>query len=261
MLCDDRPRNWAQYLPEAVAAYNNCYNVTLQDSPHFLHFGVDPHLPFNILRNEGDVVTKNDQAAVIQYCYELAIRNVKQQQLLRDHRNRDKPLRRQVYDVGDLVYLRAVFVSQQAYKLRFPFRGPFRIIKIEGSTVHLKSLTTGKIKRASMRNIRIYAAESVSKSEHPNASEPVPLEEDPDSDSEGEELATESAGETEPAKVDNSLAPALESPSDAANGHQTSSNVPDGSEEPSARKPKRSVRTVKQYNLRSRDRTPLSGEA
>ena len=81
-----------------------------------------------------------------------------------------------------------------------------------------------------MRNIRIYAAESVSKSEHPNASEPDPLEEDPDSDSEGEELATESAGETEPVKADNPLAPALESPSDAANGHQTSSNVPDGSE-------------------------------
>ena len=115
ILCEDQPRNWSQYLQEAVSSYNNCYHVTLRDSPHFLHFGIDPHLPFNILRGETGIIDKNTQASIIQYCYDLATSHIKKQQLLRARHSMTASPRRQIYDQGDLVYLRAVFINNKAH--------------------------------------------------------------------------------------------------------------------------------------------------
>ena len=208
ILCEDQPRNWSQYLQDAVSSYNNCYHVTLRDSPHFLHFVIDPHLPFNILRGETGTIDKNTQAYIVQYCYELATSHVKQQQLLRARRSMNALQRRQIYDQGDLVYLRAVFINDKAHKLRHPFRGPYRILKLEGNTVKLGALSTGKTRRASMRNLRFYAAESISTAEHPNANEPIPLMIDPDledpdlpKDLDGEENVLE----REPSKLSKEL--------------------------------------------------------
>ena len=80
--------------------------------------------------------------------------------------------------MGDLVYVKRHFVADRGRKLRYPFEGPMRIMDMQGNTVILRSLATGKHKRSSMRELKLVRAENITKTESQNAYEPFPISED-----------------------------------------------------------------------------------
>ena len=79
-----------------------------------------------------------------------------------------------LYKVGNLVFARANYVNDRSFKLRYRYKGPFRIDEIIGNTVVLKSLATGKSSRVSMRAIRLYHNENITRTESDNARKPFP---------------------------------------------------------------------------------------
>ena len=76
------------------------------------------------------------------------------------------------------MFLKAVYVSEHGHKIRYPYRGPFRIIDIQGNSVKIHSIASGKARLASMRNIRIYPSQVITKAENLNANEPIPITDD-----------------------------------------------------------------------------------
>lgn len=44
-----KKRDWAFYLPEVAFSYNTTAHQSISESPFFLMFGQDPHLPVNFL--------------------------------------------------------------------------------------------------------------------------------------------------------------------------------------------------------------------
>ena len=65
-------------------------------------------------------------------------------------------------------------MAEKAYKLKFKFRGPYRIVQIMGNTMIGESLATGKLCRVSLRNVKIYRNENITKKESPNSNKPFP---------------------------------------------------------------------------------------
>ena len=86
------------------------------------------------------------------------------------------------YEVGDVVYLQKHFVNEKAHKIKHPYAGPFRVKDVAGNTVELVNLSSGKTKRASMRQLKLFKAESLTRSCNPNIDRVFPSEKHTDID-------------------------------------------------------------------------------
>ena len=79
------------------------------------------------------------------------------------------------YKVSDIIYLQKRFVGDKAYKISFPYEGPYRVIEISGNTVKLQSLVSNKVKTASMRDIKIFKGSSLTKTNNKNIDKCYPI--------------------------------------------------------------------------------------
>ena len=162
------------YLSDVCGAMNEGFNLTLKERPYFLMFARDPNNPFNILKQGRAGEDKNEAYMMALYSYDLV-----EKELGREYAKRDE---RQItagrlthYEIGDIVYLQRHFVSDKGYKIKYPYIGPFRVVDTKGSVVTLLNLSTGKVRQASMRHIKLFKAESLSKTQNPNVSRVFPM--------------------------------------------------------------------------------------
>ena len=173
VLCDDKPNSWSSYLPTVCGAINESYNTSIKERPYFLFFGRDPIPLFGILRDNISICDSSEMYQITRYAYELAAKEIDKQQ--QNRKEKFSGGRVNTYDIGDIVYLQRATVGDKAYKLRYPYDGPYRVVEISGNTVTLKSLANNKIKHASMRDIKIFKGSSLTKSDNPNVDRAFPI--------------------------------------------------------------------------------------
>ena len=175
ILCKDKPNNWPTLLKKAEIGLNEGFSLTLKERPYFLFHNKDPQPPeFSFLQTPPNVQVSGD------YVESLYIREIIQEAFKQEYAEKVKKLsstgRLTSYKLGDIVYLKRVFVADPGYKLKYPYIGPFRVCKINGNVIELVSLASGKIRRASMRNIKIYHAGDLSRTDNKNINAPFPSE-------------------------------------------------------------------------------------
>lgn len=173
VLCEDKSNSWSSYLATVCGAINEGFNTSIKERPYFLFFGRDPVPLSGILRDKMSVCDSNELYQITKYAYELAANEINKLQ----ERRKEKCTAGRVntYDVGDIVYLQRNSVGDKAYKLRYPYDGPYRVFEIAGNTVVLKSLANNKIRKASMRDIKIFKGSVLSKSDNGNVDRAFPI--------------------------------------------------------------------------------------
>ena len=173
VLCDDHPTKWSLYLPKVCEAINCAFHTSIGERPFFIFFGRDPRPTFNVLRNLASEFDTCENYQMCKYTYKLVSRELYNTQKVRDQKQDSS--RRNTYDVGNIVYVKSRFVGDKAHKLRFPYEGPYRVSKVDGNTVCLKSLASGKSKLASMRDLKIYKGQFLTPSDNNNINRPYPI--------------------------------------------------------------------------------------
>ena len=117
---------------------------------------------------------QNDLYFTTKYSYELV-----EKILTEEHKKEDIKLtssgRLTSYNVGDIVFVARNFVGDRAYKIKYPFSGPYRVENVNGNTVTVLNLTNGQPRVCSMRNIKIYKADDLNKSDNKNVNKIFPL--------------------------------------------------------------------------------------
>ena len=173
----NKPGEWHKSLVLICKMLNEGFNLTLKERPYFLYFGRDPKLMFK--NNLDPSLTPDDAFTRTQYARELVQTIMEKEYDRRDNKATGKY---STYNTGDVIFLRKHFVNDPGYKVKYPFYGPFRIVDIIGNTVRLLNLTTGIEKRASMRHLKIFRYQDMSKTDHSNVDQIFPDENDYDDD-------------------------------------------------------------------------------
>ena len=190
VLVKDKPDNWHEHLPQVNEAINYGFNLTLKQRPAALFFGREPK-PSVIDYNQ-EVTDKIDQNEV--FMKSKYARDLVERELTKAHALIDKRLestgRLTSYELNDTVYLKRHFVADRGYKLKYQYCGPYRVTEILGNTVTLLNLASGRERRASMRNLKLYKGSDLTKMDHPNIGKIFPTA-DPES------LEEEAFGENE----------------------------------------------------------------
>ena len=171
VLCNDRPKNWHIYLRKVCVALNSGFNTSTKERPYFMFFGRDPAPRYEILRDQTPGCDASEAFQISRYAHELALKELEKSQSDR----MVIPERVTHYTVGDVVYLQNRFVGDKAYKIKTSFDGPYRVTDIAGNTVQLKSLTSGKCKRASMRDLKLFKGNTLTKTNNKNVDKPFPI--------------------------------------------------------------------------------------
>ena len=107
-LSNLQKRHWPKHLPELVFAYNCTEHASTGFSPFYLMFGRQPFLPVDLLLNQ-NLLGCDDwvlhHRSRLEGAYRLAQTKL-QQELSRSKRRYDQKANPNVFQVGDLVYLR-----------------------------------------------------------------------------------------------------------------------------------------------------------
>ena len=165
--------------------------MSLKDTPYFLQFGCDPLLNPGIFTNSPETPDKADRMIQLKLCRELTTKYLKEHHQKYDQTHQS-PYQTS-FALGNLVFIKDNFVSDSSHKLRYRFKGPFRITEIFGNSIVAKSLASNKEYRVSLRNVKIYHNQNITSNETPNAHEPFPSTEgDLESPSIDQELQKES---------------------------------------------------------------------
>jgi hypothetical protein len=136
--------DWDDYLPYALFAYRTAINEATQQSPYYLMFIRDPHLPTDLVDHTFQTPQKENNKL-------LEMEELHQKVLLLDQKAKSEreirsTMQQHPFKVGELVLMYQPFKKKGlTKKLAYPSRGPFRIIQLkEPNHAKLKSLS-GKI--------------------------------------------------------------------------------------------------------------------
>ena len=178
VLTRDNPKNWHEYLPQVATAINLGFNTTLQERPFTLFFGHEPKPSIiDSKKTFSSNLDINENYMKTQYARDLV-----ELQLSKAHQERDKKWqttgRLTTYETNDIVYLKRRFVADKAHKIRFAYIGPFKVTNIIGNSVVLLNLANGKLRRASMKNLKIYKHTDLTPSDHINVNKAFPIPDD-----------------------------------------------------------------------------------
>ena len=80
------------------------------------------------------------------------------------------------------MYIARHFVNDRARKIRHPFYGPFRVKQVTGNSTILVSLTKGKKKIVSQRDMKFFKGHALTKAINPNVDKVFPELEGSDDD-------------------------------------------------------------------------------
>ena len=171
VLCSDKPKSWHVHLPRINEAINTGFNLVLKERPHFLYHGYDPKTKYEVFNDLEKNQDLGERFHIAQYAYDLV-----EKELSKSYEKRDKvpPGNLKSYTTGDIVYISRHFVSDRARKMRHPFYGPFRVVKVTGNATVLSDLATGKEKRVSQRDMKFFKSQTVNKTDNKNADKVFP---------------------------------------------------------------------------------------
>ena len=133
------------------SALNASINSTIGDTPHFVLYGVDKRLPYDLLLAEPRPVYNYDDIVQVRFRQSQAIFNrvrrhleCSTEKMLEQQHKRARNLN---IDVGSLVYVLVHDIQTSFKKLSEKFEGPYRVIAPEtGNKWRIKSLTSGSEK-------------------------------------------------------------------------------------------------------------------
>jgi len=148
-------QTWDTFLSHIAASINSSYNASISESPHFVLFGVDKRLPYDILLNKPEPVYNPDNYAKVQLSAFQRIHQAVRDHLsssnsqakLRQHRN----ARSIKFDVGDIVFL---LNFMRDSKLAPKHLGPFRVLEKHGNKCVIRDLATHTESTVHASNLR-----------------------------------------------------------------------------------------------------------
>ncbi|ROT72160.1 hypothetical protein C7M84_009465 [Penaeus vannamei] len=136
---------WDLWIPIIQMAINNTFHSTLGDTPHFVVYGEDRRLPYELLDQSPRPTYTDDYASRIirkkQEIYCIAKRHL---QFERDRiiRQQHKLSRRKDIATGALVFHSASERSAPMPKLSPRFDGPYRVLQVRHNKALCRSLLT-----------------------------------------------------------------------------------------------------------------------
>lgn len=156
-LPPEKKRHWPEHLSELVYAYNVTPHSTTGYSPHYLLFGVHPHLPIDaLLGQEQEKDDKPDWLVVHQErlqeaharARECAERKAAERVAQQQERVYCPPV-----DVGQLVYLR--YRPPGRNKIQDAWAATvYKVVDVQGVTYAVEPLEGGPVKRVHRSNLR-----------------------------------------------------------------------------------------------------------
>jgi hypothetical protein len=145
-------RDWDTYLPFVVFAYNSAPQASTGESPFFLLYGRDPRMPTDLSMAPSRALAPQFKD-VAEYRADLVKSLEEARALARQHLQAAQAEQKRRYDqshidapflVGDRVWLYTPRVDVgQSKKLARLWVGPYRIIKLVGTTAWLRNVGSG----------------------------------------------------------------------------------------------------------------------
>ncbi len=138
-------RDWDKHLPFVLFAYRATQQQSTQESPFFLVYGRDPRLPVEDLlstKTARNLVNLKDYgsdlATKMSRAWDLARQCVGKAQK-KQKSGYDRMERRPTFTVGERVFLfKPAEKTGPARKLARPFHGPYRVVKMDTNTAHVR---------------------------------------------------------------------------------------------------------------------------
>jgi len=132
----EKQDDWDVYLPYALASYRFSPNATTKESPFFVTYGRDPNLPIDITlglppTKDSEIDDKSTILNNINSIIDRVRNNIDAEQ---ERYKKQGPSQPHNYQVGDLVLLYTpAFDVGTTKKFALPWRGPYRIEKLDGN--------------------------------------------------------------------------------------------------------------------------------
>lgn len=170
---------WDNMLPAATLAYTTAYHRTIKESPFYLLYLRDPHMPYTMSESPKrpwyNVDSYKDEMAVIsRKVYERC------QVYLEEGRDKMekyyKPSKTKPVKIGDRVFLRYVPKRTEHKKLQPIFDGPYGVVdKPSDVVVKIKDLRTSKVTTVHTDRIKVLHEDCIDARQCPSVRRAYPL--------------------------------------------------------------------------------------
>eukprot|EP00064_Thunnus_orientalis_P009169 superscaffoldBa00001150_g9192 len=156
-LPPEKKRQWPEFFPELVYAYNVTPHATTGHSPYYLMFGVHPHLPVDALLGQEQGLDKKHDWLVfhqerLKEAHNSARLYAEQKAAERLEREKGK-VHCPPVEVGQLVYL--CHWPQGRNKIQDAWSPTiYRVLEVQGSTHTVEPVESGPTKRSHRANLR-----------------------------------------------------------------------------------------------------------
>ena len=140
---DQQQTNWCEHVPFITFAHNVAAQKSVGESPFYLLYHRDAQLPIDQLLSHkvsvhAEQPTVADETALhVQLAWDNARTNLQHTQQ-RQKQRYDKTARASRITVGSQVLIKDTTIRpQQSKKLTYPYKGPYRCVRIEGNNLFL----------------------------------------------------------------------------------------------------------------------------
>ena len=125
-------KQWHKYLPLYNLFYNNSFHETIKTTPAFLIFGRNINLPYDLLQQQAETVTKNEYidnlVKEMKIAYDKTKTNLEQAAEKQETiKNRNAKLR--TFHIGQYVYLFTPRINEGGKFFSRKYSGPWQIIE------------------------------------------------------------------------------------------------------------------------------------
>ena len=152
---------WDEWIPQIASAINSSINASIGESPHFVIYGDDKRLPYDLLLEKpGPVYNVNDYVKVHLSVSQKIFRSVRERldvsrQMMVDRQHKNAQPSKIV--PGDIVF---VAESERSSKLEPRFSGPWRVVTMDGGNkIHIRHLLSGVEKTVHTDNCKRVSGE------------------------------------------------------------------------------------------------------
>ena len=144
-LIPDDDYLWDEKIPAVQAAINSSFHSSLGDIPHFILYGRDKRLPYDILdKKPGPLYTSDYVPNMLrekQIIFQAAKAHLLKEKTLMTQQQH-KIANNKVIKLGSLVFKQIRIKQADMPKLAPSFDGPFRIVEVKNNKALLLNLTT-----------------------------------------------------------------------------------------------------------------------
>lgn len=160
MYTSANQRDWDRFLPFAVFAYNTAVQESTRESPFYLVFGRDPHLPL------ADDLHPPHNYDYVDYRHALSLRIKTAREIALSNIKRSQRKQKEIYDrtvnefpisVGDRVWLKQPVIPKgKSAKLYHKWQGPYRAldVRLPNVTIRLNSNPRAKQKVVHVNHLK-----------------------------------------------------------------------------------------------------------